>query len=376
MTNVVDVDWKLGLDRWFDALTPARGPSWNDVVAFAREIKSDLHTTSDPAEIERQDNALRAAMEALGQEVQTIQGSLGALARSLQGELTEEAGEVLDRMQTVGQAGAQGYQGFHEQVQERYGSPDPLREDMTVYSRLRQLAGYAAEIQEMRAYLDALALRPEDSELAGDRMIMTGQLSFEELERNPALWLSINDSFGRLKSRYRTAYQKHHRDIYQAVQGLRARLQDVNQRLRALELLNTITELGNPVGEDLAERHYRLQEQLRPCSVTEVAAVYVEAHPMCSACGLPLTGRAPTAEVEAFLGDLERALQEQRRRLSAEAVRRVLERAGGDELSRLIHPQTAGGGRAGDRAGGGLCAPGRTASHRRGGRDTRHRARF
>ncbi len=349
MTNVVDVDWKLGLDRWFDALIPARGPSWNDAVAFAREIKPDLHATSDPAEIERQDNALRAAMEALSQEVGTIQGSLGALARSLtfaQGELTEQANEVLKRVLALGQAGAQGYQAFHGQVQEHYGSPDPLREDVGVYSRLRQLAGYAAEIQETRAYLDALALRPEDGELAGDRMLLLGQLSLEELERNPALWPSISDSFRQLKGRYRTAYQKHHRDTYQASKELRARLEDVDQRLHALELLNTITELGDPVGEDLAEGYTRLQEQLRPCPVTEVAAVDVEAHPVCTACGLPLTGRAPAAEVETFLSNLERALQEQRRRLSAEAVRRVLERAGapetgGDELARLMEAARA-----------------------------------
>jgi len=341
MTNVVDVDWKLGLDRWFDTLIPARGPSWNDVVAFAREVKLDLHAASDPAEIERQDNALRAAMETLGQEAQTARRGLEALARSLQGELTEETGEVLDRVQALGQAGTQGYAAFHERVQEHYTSPEPLREDVGVYTRLRQLAGYAAEIQETRAYLDGMTLRPEDTELAGDRLLLLGQLSLGELERNPALWPGIFDSFGRLKGRYRTAYQKHHRDTYRAMANLQARLEDIHRRLHALALLNSIMELGEPLGEDLAERHAQLQERLRPCPVTEVAAVDVEAQPVCAACGLPLTGRAPTAEVEAFLGDLERALQEQRRRLSAEAVRRVLERAGGDELSRLMEAARA-----------------------------------
>jgi len=253
MTNVVDVDWKLNLERWFDALVPARGPSWNDVVAFAREVKPDLHAASDPAEIERQDNALRAAMETLGQEAQTARRGLEALARSLQGELSEEAGEVLDRIQALGQAGAQGYIAFHERVQERYGSPEPLREDVGVYTRLRRLAGYAAEIQETRAYLDAMMLRPEDSELAGDRVLLLGQLPLGELERNPALWPSVSDSFRRLKGRYRTAYQKHHRDTYRASEGLRARLEDVPRRLDALALLNSIAELGGPLGGDLAE---------------------------------------------------------------------------------------------------------------------------
>ena len=122
---------------------------------------------------------------------------------------------------------------------------------------------------------------------------------------------------------------------------LGARLGDVPRQLQALELLNAIAELGDPVGEGLADRTTQLQGQLRPCSVTEVMAVEVEAQPVCAVCGLPLTARAPMAAVESLLSDLEQALQEQRRRLSAEAVRRVLERASGDELSRLMEAAQA-----------------------------------
>lgn len=341
MTNVVDLDWKPGLERWFDTLVLARGPSWNDAVAFAREVKRDLHTSSDPDEIDRQAAALRAAMETLTQEIETTRRSLESLARSLHGELSDTAREVLNRMQALGQAGAQGYAAFYEEAQRHYTSPEALREDVAIHYRLRQLAGYAAPIQEARAYLEAMTLRPEDAELAGDRMLLLEELSLDNLERNPELWGSIADRLQRLKNRYRIAYQKHHRDTYKEMRELQARLVDADRQLRALALLNGIRELGSPIGEDLAERYARLQEQLRPCPITDVGAVDVEVQPVCAACGLKLTTRAPTAEVEAFLDDLERALQEQRRRLSAEAVRRVLERAGGDELSRLIEAAQA-----------------------------------
>lgn len=341
MTNVVDLDWKPDLERWLDTLVLARGPSWNDAVAFAREVRRELHTSSDPDEIDRQDAALRAAMETLSQEVETMRGSLEALARSLRGELSETAREAMSRMQALGQAGAQGYAAFYEEAQRNYASPDALREDVALYHRLRQLAGYAAAIQEARTYLEAMALRPEDAELAGDRMLLLEEMSLTNLERNPDLWGSIADRFQRLKGRYRIAYQKHHRDTYKEVQSLQARLADVDRRLRALTLLNSIRELGSPIGEDLSERYRHLQERLRLCPIMDVSAVTVDAQPVCAACGLPLTARAPTAEVEAFLGDLERALEEQRRRLSAEAVRRVLERAGGDELSRLMEAAQA-----------------------------------
>lgn len=341
MASVVDLDWRTDLERWFDTLILARGPSWNDAVAFAREVRRELHTSSDPDEIDRQDAALRAEMENLSREIETMRGSLEALARSLRGELSETVREALNRMQALGRAGAQGYVAFYEEAQRHYTSPDALREDVALHHRLRQLSGYAAAIQEAHTYLETMALRPEDAELAGDRMLLLEEMALANLERNPELWGSISDRFQRLKSRYSIAYQKHHRDTYKAVRELQTRLADVDRRLRALALLNSIRELGSPIGEDLAERYRQLQEKLRPCPITDVSAVTVEAQPVCAKCGLPLTARAPVAEVEAFLGDLERALEEQRRRLSAEAVRRVLERAGGDELSRLMEAAQA-----------------------------------
>lgn len=336
MSNAAHVEWRLNLERWFDALTPTKGPTWNDVLPFARPFKTDLHTTIDPAEIERQDRGLRQVLESLVGETQTVRGSLEALARSLSSELPAEAVEVIERIQGLGQAGAEGFVSFHNQAQEWYSMPEALEESVAFYQRLHTLASIAGQVQETSRYLQDMALRAEDGELAGERIALQGQLALKELIRAPNLWPGIQDKFTHFQSRYRTAYQKHHRDYYAALERLRARLEDARRSLRALDLLNAISELGAPVGGDLAGRYEALQPRLQPCPVTQVAEVDVTARPFCVACGLALTVGDPTAEVEAFLSDLERALQEQRRRLSAEAVRRVLERAGGDELSRLM----------------------------------------
>ena len=239
-------------------------------------------------------------------------------------------------MHGLGQAGDEGFASFYSQAQEWYSTPEALEEDVALYRRLHALASIAGQVQETRHYLEDLALRPRDNELAGERTALQGQLSLKELIREPNLWPGIQAQFGQFQGRYRTAYQKHHRDHYAALERLRARLEDAGRPLHALALLNAIPELGAPVGGDLAARYQALQPRMRPCPVTEVAEVDVTARPTCAACGLRLTDPDPTGEVEMFLGDLERALQEQKRRLSAEAVRRVLERAGGDELSRLV----------------------------------------
>ena len=173
------------------------------------------------------------------------------------------------------------------------------------------------------------------------KAFLPGQLALSELIRNPGLWGSIRAQFEQFRRRYRTAYRKHHCDYYAALDRLRARLEDAPRRLEALRLLNDIPELGTSVGTDLPARYEGLLARVKTCPVTQVTEVDIAARPTCATCGLSLTARAPAAEIETFVNDLERVLQEQRRRLSAEAVRRVLERAGGDELSRLMEAARA-----------------------------------
>ena len=346
MNNVVTVEWRPGLEQGFEALVLAAGPTWDEVVPFTQRFRDDLHTTLDPAEIERQDAALCTAMVALTDEAKAVQGSLEALARSLAGSLPVEAAQTLERMQILGQVGREGYVPFYGQVQEWHATPESLGESVALYRRLHTLGGISAQVQEVKRYLEDVTLRPGDGELAGERFVLLGQLALAELMRNPGLWDSMRGQFEQFQQRYRTAYQKHHRDYYAALERLRARMEEVPRCLQALALLNGIAELGTPVGADLPTRYEDLRTRLTPCSITQVREVDVTGRPACAACGLPLATPAPTAEVEAFLGDLERALGEQKRRLSAEAVHRVLARAGaggapGDELARLMEAAQA-----------------------------------
>lgn len=57
--NVIELDFKPGLERSFDLLVAAAGPSWNDAVGYAQEVFRDLHATHDPADIEEQSRRLQ-----------------------------------------------------------------------------------------------------------------------------------------------------------------------------------------------------------------------------------------------------------------------------------------------------------------------------
>lgn len=62
----------------------------------------------------------------------------------------------------------------------------------------------------------------------------------------------------------------------------------------------------------------------------------MDEQPTCSHCGLLLTADPPQREVERFLHQLKQALKEQHRRLSSEAIGRILAQSGERRIDQFI----------------------------------------
>ncbi|MFQ5613427.1 MAG: hypothetical protein ACE5H9_14975 [Anaerolineae bacterium] len=335
-SSVVDLAWKAGLDKDFDALVPSTGPQWNDVLPYAREILADLKATTDQAEVETQFQRLCQELQKLQGEATRQQRNLEALAGALNATLPPAATTALEQLAGSTLDPADGYADFYEQVERTFAGPEALRDTMQTFTRLRELTAVAAEISNARRYLDEVSLRPTDRDLAADCLTISTQLTLESLVDNPDTWQRLRNEFDRFKGRYRNEYQKHHRDYYAVVTRLRASLVDVPHRLEALSLLNGIEGLGPAVGEDLNGRFQDLDERLPACVVTEVTAVEVDHQPTCRVCGLRLTDSPPEDEVTTFSTALDDALKRKTRQLAAEAVSRVLARSGRDDLTTFV----------------------------------------
>ena len=337
--TVADLDWKPGLEDSFDALAPALGPTWNDTLGYAREIADDLRATTDQAEIEAQNARLHGALETLKSDVSIQRSSLKALADTLTASLPGEATEALDRLEQLTTELPVSHADFYERADEVFeAKPEALRSAMQTFTKLRNLAGLAAEIGAAKRYLDDVALRPTDRELTADRMTLLAQLSLETLVNKPETWGRLREDYNHFRSRYQNAYQKHHRDYYDALARLGEDLTDAPRRLTALGLLNRIEGLGGPLGESLKERLETLQSDLAPCPVTRVTDVSVERTPTCDQCphSLRLTDDPPEPEVQAFGRELTGALDEKRRHLASEAISRVLARGGRDDMETFL----------------------------------------
>lgn len=206
---------------------------------------------------------------------------------------------------------------------------NPRRFDLLARALLEHIEArfpFLPHAQSARRYLEGMEL-PE-GEMALDRASLLEQLSPDYLLKSPHLWESIKALFDWLCSQYVPLYREHHRQYHQEISQMRARLEERESWATALDRLNSLSALGEPLGADLAGEYQRLLDKLRPCPAKEVQ---MEEGPCCSLCHLDLLTNPPQGEVEAFLEALRKALQGQLHRLS----RRVIGRIIGQERTRL-----------------------------------------
>jgi hypothetical protein len=87
--DVVQVAWpRARLHRVFDRLVQAVGPSWNDLVEFARIIDDSLKATTEREEAETQQGRLLNAQKQWREKLEGLRPRLQRLAQALRGNAT------------------------------------------------------------------------------------------------------------------------------------------------------------------------------------------------------------------------------------------------------------------------------------------------
>lgn len=333
--TVPELAWRPTLYLAFEALAPAVGPTWNEALRYAREFVDDLRVTTDQSDIEAETRRLADRLTAVSEELPKQRTNLRILERTLGASLPDDEQQALTQLTALAEA-RDSYVTFYEKADELFVSPDNLRDALKTLNRMRELAEATAEIASTQRYLDDVRLREADRELNAQRLALLAQISLSNLANQPHTWRGIQAQFEQFKTRYRNEYQKHHRDTNATLKQLKDALVEAPRRLQALELLNSIQELGPARGHHLVADYERLAASLQACPVTNYQAVLIEATPTCASCQRLLTYTSPTESAEAFTRDLNSALSEQQRRLATETIRRVLERGQGDALNQFL----------------------------------------
>ena len=333
--TIPEIDWKTGIERYFDSLTFSTGPPWNEVVPYGRVLYTDLKTTIDHSEIQEQEQKLLDCLTSIKETIAQTSSNVELVAAKLGEDLEDDERNAISSVSDIVQA--TDFMGFHQAVTEKYDQPERFSADVSIYKRWDAFSKLSAEILDTKNWLDSVVLNESDQQLLTDHLALSNLIVLKTLLRAPSLWQSVKGSFDEFRRKFRNVYQAYHRDYYTDMTALKDNLGVLNTKLDALQRLNGIVELGKPVGIGLGETYQKLSDKVSTCPVASVTDVLIENQPFCSSCGLLLTTQPPSDPIDQLAKEADKALGQQLRRLSSEAIKQILAKSSEDRITRFLH---------------------------------------
>jgi len=215
-------------------------------------------------------------------------------------------------------------------------SPNDLAEDIYLCRALAENPNGARKAARMRRFLIEAVVPESEPELAMDRTLVLEELSFATLVAEPHRGAGMRAAFERFRQRYQSAYLKHHQQYYEAILTLHAQLLDLVPHAQALRRLNTLRELGPPLGEDALAEYEQLPQRIGPCTLCTTLERELREAPRCPVCGISLNDEPPWEDVQRMKRRLERSLNRQLQRLSSKAVSQILATSGEARVEQFL----------------------------------------
>jgi hypothetical protein len=207
-------------------------------------------------------------------------------------------------------------------------SPNDLAEDVYLCRALVENPDEASKAARMRRFLIEAVVPESEPELAIDRTLALEELSFATLVAEPNRWTAIRATFERFRQHYQSAYLKHHHQYWETTLTLHAQLLDLAPHAHALRRLNSLRELGSPLGEEALAGYEQIPQRIGACLLDTSLEHELREAPRCPACGISMNDEPPWEDVQRVKHRLERALNQQLRRLSSKAVSQILAASG------------------------------------------------
>lgn len=306
-------------------------PTWNTMTPYFTALTRALEPEGREARQALREFDLPGQMASLSRALAQTKRELADLFESFPGS-ADVAGEELDNLSSL--AGAADYTDFHNIARDRFGSPSGLTEALEAFKRARALAGLVGDITQASAYLGSMRFGAHHQAIALERDSVAARIDPASLHLNPALWGALKDSVSRLKARYARAYGAHHDQYHRGSESLRTELEAREARVTALARFNEITEFGAPVGSEVQSGYLALLASLRRCSADHNPVL--DSVPYCRECQLPLAEDVPSHAGDELFDAMDSAMREYNRRLSSQAVRRVLANQSKEQLEKFI----------------------------------------
>jgi hypothetical protein len=320
--DVVQVTWTRGrLHRVFDRLVQAVGPSWNDLVEFARIIDDSLKATTEREEAETQQDRLRRSQQQWHEKLDGLRPRLQRLAQALHGNAAPFL-TLVDRVDRICQT--TGLEEFEWTLKEDFDrDPEKFREAFARVKTLDELdRHHTHSLIEAVAYLEALPEAiPDNDPLDDERTLLTASFALETFCQQPSQAAAVLQAFEGFKRAYSQRYQVHHREYRRQRMVLEERLGKLRRKVEGLQRMNEIAELGGAVEAALPMLY---KDLLARCDPNDLPETLPDVQQKPTFQRITLLTEAPEQDVIDFEKRLEDALHTRLWRLADETIAAIL----------------------------------------------------
>jgi hypothetical protein len=329
--------WNEGVAGWGRSVGPPDELQWNDALQHLNLLSPRLTGVAEEGDFGPQELSLRQDIEFLARELSQARELMELLGRAQEiverpdGGAARDGGvdstaESLSRLSRVLSQAGGGFRAAYHAVRAEYYDYRQLEADLAGLRQIAQLGRSAEEILQAQKYLEEAVVNPNlFPSLSIDRQALRAALAPASLLQSMGRsWGALSREVSGFKSRYATAYRAHHETLQQALPAYKQDFETGQRKLRALDLLNTLPELGEPAGAGLAESLGNLGAPPESCPVPG-PDLDLDIVPRCSRCGLSLERSLPTAPLARVLTAIDADLAAKNRRLSNLLVDRILQ---------------------------------------------------
>ena len=322
--------WDQEIAGWAVSMGPATEPEWNDALPHLSTLSPGLAPISVEQELQPQEQTLLRHLDALAAELAQTQELIALLERAqeLRGQMgyridtnvdtnvypslatTEEAGALTASLGRLSQISGRDFRSIYKSVRAEYTDYRLLEEDLSLLHQLSLLGRSAEDILRAQEYLEG-ALVPSSlyPNLSVDSQALREALTPPNLvQARGRTWGALEQEFSRFKSNFADAYRVHHEDLHQALPAFQRDRELARRKLGAVELLNSLSELGEPAGAGLSDFLSQLEVVPPNCTVSK-GQLDLETLPWCSSCRLSLETTLPSAEMGRLIPAIDGALE-------------------------------------------------------------------
>ncbi|MBM3941540.1 MAG: hypothetical protein FJ316_01165 [SAR202 cluster bacterium] len=318
---VSQVLWEPRIAAWARTIGPLTPPDWNDALPFLASLSPELSPAGEPSDVAQQEARLQAIVQELQEMVEAIRQFLTRVQNG--GNATAHAQTLEDALGRLSVISGNGFQEIYQSLRQTYLHIANLDADLAVLRQAQLLATHSQTLLAARQYAETATVHQTEAELFTQRQALLASLSPASLLRLSSSWNTLEHQVADFKSRYSAAYVDHHQKLHRQLPSYVRCRDNAQRQIQALQLLNTLPELGAPAGTGLTENLAKLWEGPSPCIVVP-AVQDLEAVPHCTECQLRLEQSLPVHDLERWGSAIAVALESKNRALSNLLTQQIL----------------------------------------------------